>query len=482
MTEHIKGRLFGGAILLLEFGLLFAYGFEGLLFDEPTDAFANSVINFLYFATLILAVLGFGLQLSYFQSTGLTAIFQSLFVVSLTTIFLPPMMQFWYNVYIGSFDGTIGTSTNSFLLFNRYHDHDETEFQASFFYMRITLFCCLSQLVALHAFFGKINLLATLLFSFIFQCGWVFTFYLCISIARNSPADIIYDDYLAANVYVFGSIFGVVLAAILPKPDSNHEEARATRISTILALVGTFFVFASFACSTFFFPQRLLVALGTTSFFGFNAGTMNMFFAMSASMISSLVITLLVSQRVNIRVVIWASIMGAILFSSVGNTADNITIPISTGFVAGIISGIFIEVINPKINRNSIFDSYGLLGTFLVNSILAAFFIAPLVLIGMTNTGANFLSLGNVALSNRDQAGWVLIYFALSLGFGAVTAAGAGLFIRCLSSGEREDDLLDFKIFDNDYGLYDDPEQVRGEKIRSRDNIESGDAIGNRQL
>jgi hypothetical protein len=107
-------------------GLLFPYGFEGKDYQETSPLFANSVTSFLYFGTLILAVLGYGLILSYYQSSSLTGVFQSLFVVSLTTIFLPPVMQFWYNVYIGGFDGGSATSSTSFQMFNQYHDHNQT--------------------------------------------------------------------------------------------------------------------------------------------------------------------------------------------------------------------------------------------------------------------------------------------------------------------------------------------------------------------
>ncbi len=110
----------------------------------------------------------------------------------------------------------------------------------------------------------------------------------------------------------------------------------------------------------------------------------------------------------------------------------------------------------PRINRSKVFDSYGILGTFFVNSILASFFIAPIVLISMSNADTPYLSIGNRILTNRDQAGWVLAYFALSLGFGAATALVASAFIRCFASFDSGKDFEDTLMFDPDFGLYED--------------------------
>lgn len=74
----------------------------------------------------------------------------------------------------------------------------------------------------------------------------------------------------------------------------------------------------------------------------------------------------------------------------------------------------------------------------------------------MTNAETKYLSIGNRILNNRDQAGWVLIYFALSLAFGFISALIAAAFIKCFASLDSSKDFEDTLLFDPDFGLYED--------------------------
>lgn len=59
---------------------------------------------------------------------------------------------------------------------------------------------------------------------------------------------------------------------------------------------------------------------------------------------------------------------------------DNIGAVLFIAFIAGAISGAFSQIINNKINHNSIIDSHGLLGPILVVSLIAGFIIYPSIL------------------------------------------------------------------------------------------------------
>ncbi len=119
-------------ILLVELGLLFAYGFSGYLINEigswgGINAYSSSLIPvewtmggqgmFFYLTTMIFTVIAFGCLYAAVSRSTLTGFFISFFVVAYTTILSPTLQKFWYNVFVdGFFNGSMNNFTNGGLI------------------------------------------------------------------------------------------------------------------------------------------------------------------------------------------------------------------------------------------------------------------------------------------------------------------------------------------------------------------------------
>ncbi len=111
-------RVLGVFILLVELGLLFAYGFGGYIINEVgswggSSAFNNGLIPIewtmggegmiFYFTTLIFALIAFGCLYAATSRSTITGFFISFFIVGFTTILSPTLQKFWYNVFVSGF-------------------------------------------------------------------------------------------------------------------------------------------------------------------------------------------------------------------------------------------------------------------------------------------------------------------------------------------------------------------------------------------
>jgi hypothetical protein len=89
---------------------------------------------------------------------------------------------------------------------------------------------------------------------------------------------------------------------------------------------------------------------------------------------------------------------GAIICGSIAGTLDNIGAMMALGTFAGIISSLYFGFIHPKINKNNIFDTYGIFYIFIV-SLFGTMFVAPVVLLGMYKNNVLSNTLNNVLVS-----------------------------------------------------------------------------------
>ena len=83
-----------------------------------------------------------------------------------------------------------------------------------------------------------------------------------------------------------------------------------------------------------------------------------------------------------IRPIHFGIIGGAILCGPIAGTLTNIGAMIGIGSVAGMINSVYYHFLYPKLNLYSIFDVYGATYIFGI-SLIAVFFIQPIVLVGM---------------------------------------------------------------------------------------------------
>ncbi len=121
---------------------------------------------------------------------------------------------------------------------------------------------------------------------------------------------------------------------------------------------------------------------------------------------------------------------GALLAGPIAGTLDNFGVMMAIGTFAGIISALYFGFVHNKINRHSVFDTYGVLYIFII-SLLGTFMVAPLVLRGMWNNNVLSNQLNRVLVSSLDSAGWSLVYVGISVGVALVSGLIIGAFLKC---------------------------------------------------
>lgn len=115
---HTSVRVLGVFILLVELGLLFAYGFGGYIINEIGSwEGVNAVVAGLtsmdlvytgsglifYVVALVFTLIAFGLLFAMNSRSTLTGFFLTFFIVGFTTIFSPTVQKFWFDVFLDGF-------------------------------------------------------------------------------------------------------------------------------------------------------------------------------------------------------------------------------------------------------------------------------------------------------------------------------------------------------------------------------------------
>lgn len=86
--------------------------------------------------------------------------------------------------------------------------------------MRMSLLNVISQLVVFYGVYQKLNVAQTFIFSLFFQIAWTLNYALNVQLAANQPDDLrrLFDDYSINQVFLFGAVFGLIIALINKKP------------------------------------------------------------------------------------------------------------------------------------------------------------------------------------------------------------------------------------------------------------------------
>ena len=477
---HTSVRILGVFILLVELGLLFAYGFGGYIINEigswgGQGAFDNSTISpdwtyggegmFFYVSTMVFTLIAFGCLYAAISRATLTGFFISFFIVGYTTILSPTLQKFWYNVFIGGFWSP--NINNSDTLGTRDYNHymSTTTVLISFYQMRISLLNAISQLVVFYGLYQRLNAGQIFLFSTIYQICWTLNFHLNTLIADVQPEGQkrLMDDYAINQVFLFGSVFAIVAGFLVKKPPRQdmaigkslpgrpvvNSQINNNDVSLIVSVLGTFLLFITFMGITICYPVKAAIR----SRIIWAEGYMNILFALCASVFTNMFISALTKNRLGLREIQFGMIGGAIMAGPIAGTLDNIGAFMAIGPVAGIISAIYFGYIHPKLINTRVRDTYGALYIAIV-SFLGTFFIAPLVLIGMVRNDVFSNLLLGIPLTNGDIAGWSLTYVGISVGIALVSGFALGAILMCM---EREviREFDDENIFVPLPGLYD---------------------------
>lgn len=453
---HISVRILGVFILLVELGLLFAYGFAGYIINEvgswggSTSIGLNNLIPpeftyvgegmFFYITTMVFTLIGFGCLYASISRTTLSGFFLSFFIVGYTTILSPTLQKFWYNVFISSFyEPNINNLENSGFK-DFFHYFSTNDILISFYGMRVSLLNAISQLVVFYGLYQRLNAGQVFIFSTVYQICWTLNFYLNAQVATVQPdaAKRLMDDYAISQVFLFGSVFAIVASLFLKKPPREdlamgkalphqnliNPQTNNNDISLITSIIGTFLLFLTFMGITICFPIKSFVRTR----YIWAEGYMNILFALCASVFTNMFMSALLKNKIGLREVNFGMIGGAIIAGPVAGTLDNIGAFMAMGTFAGLISSVYFAYIHPKLNRTRVSDVYGALYVAII-SFLGTFFIAPLVLIGMVRNNVFSNLLMGIPLTNGDIAGWSLAYVGISVGIALVTGFGLGAIL-----------------------------------------------------
>ena len=488
-TSNATGRVFGVLALMLQIGMLFAYGFEGSLLNEgilgttPTSTPVTVASQFLieYVLMAAFALLGFGLLLSFLKYGTWSGMATALLVISVNIQLGLLFQKFWFNIFTNGFgnqqdianaillnNNPVVTTNNAFAEF--FDQHQFVNIQPNVTILRITLMNTISCLVAFLGFIGRIGLLETFLTTVSFNVGWNLAYYLNFNLHwARSPSPIAFDDMGTDTVYLFGSFFALFMMIILACKPAVREENKAyvmNRISGLLGLLGTAFVFATFALTGHNYPVRF-------NNLSNNLQSMNVIYALASSVVCSYIFSALFNKgSVGIREAMLGTITGGVLVGCVSAFPYNLTIALAIGAISGLITAFWLSFIHPKINSTRIFDSHGILGTFWIASIFGGVIFAPSLIQVYVNYGFGSQYYGvdlfvdtayNFA---QEAAGFQLVYAGIAAGVGAAFGLGTGIVMVCLRN--TDDDFNDAALFvRGDYGLYNHDKVETGDKQES---------------
>ena len=166
---------------------------------------------------------------------------------------------------------------------------------------------------------------------------------------------------------------------------------------------------------------------------------------MSSGAIFNYVFSILIGTKIGVRGSIGGTIVGAVLWGPVSGTCVNIGAAIAVGLIAGLITALDYNALLISENEQEITTS---IGRIMVGS-LGTFVIAPIVIKALYNYSvelptlysSNSVTTGAV-ITDKDSAGWVLIYVGISFGISLVGGILIGAFLKCI---ERKR----FRFFDD---------------------------------
>jgi len=179
----------------------------------------------------------------------------------MTVLISPIIQKFWYNIFITNFKGAVplNTSTDGFM----FQSFGGQDIYVDFYNLRVMLAAAISQMVVVLAVIGRVSLVDVVLNSIFFNFSWNLCRFLCVKLESISPDPRIFDDYAINNVWIFGAFYGVIWALLLRKPTTSSTGSYSSSpMGVILASLGTFFLFLSFAITLMLHRPKYPFATG----------------------------------------------------------------------------------------------------------------------------------------------------------------------------------------------------------------------------
>ena len=247
----------------------------------------------------LFTVVGFGLIFSFFKRSTASGMTVSIFVFALTLFLNPLLQKWWCNVLLGGFQNFYFTDTTSprRLL---YRSLDSSVISLDFYNLRMVLACSISQLVAMMALFGKLNIVQLILNSVLFNLFWTLNYFVCVLLNTHSPDDRLFDDYQVAMVYLFGGCFALMASLTTLKPPLV-EQFSSNKKTSVIAALGGLFLFLSFCTSSSFFSMKYHTSTDTARSLVWAEAFIGVFFALSASTVVTFALSSLLGDRIGVR-------------------------------------------------------------------------------------------------------------------------------------------------------------------------------------
>lgn len=248
--------------------------------------------------------------------------------------------------------------------------------------IKTSLLCAISQLILYLGFIGRTPIYRVIFLSFIFVTVWNLNYFLCISLVPRSADNRFMDDYAISMVYIFGGVIGLILALDVKSFIVKRRAPETQPIfSKLIGLIGTFFVFFSFAFTYSITGLQDSNPPSTNRTIFYPEGCIGVFFAMSASVMSSYAFSILVSKskKIGLSTALLSTISGGIMFGPYAAYPVNIGIPLAIGVMAGAKSALYTQFFLPFVNSQRVYDSLGVFGSILLSSFLGTFVVSPIV-------------------------------------------------------------------------------------------------------
>lgn len=148
--------------------------------------------------------------------------------------------------------------------------------------MRISLLNAISQLIVFYGIYQKVNAGQIFVLSILFQIFWTLNFALNAELAWHQPDDSrrLFDDYAINQVFLFGAVFGLMVAIInkkppredlalgkgLPKLQLHDPQMSSNELPLVTSLIGTFLLFLTFMGITICFPVKTASPINRTRY------------------------------------------------------------------------------------------------------------------------------------------------------------------------------------------------------------------------
>jgi predicted exporter len=111
-TQPNSTRMLGITLMVIQLGIIFAYGFEGGFYQEQSSApILTDLFSLLMMVVLVL--LGFGLLISPYLHATWLGITTSLITLSIAVLLNPLLNKFWFNAFVSGFEDTDSLPTTS---------------------------------------------------------------------------------------------------------------------------------------------------------------------------------------------------------------------------------------------------------------------------------------------------------------------------------------------------------------------------------